>query len=103
MIQTRVLTDYMENLCQKPNRNLATFCRIRPKHIHLTTSPKRNVLLFTKHQNISLKLQIMRKAGIDVPKNLEIVIKKETVISKSQLLDTVQYTKWKIVKPVNKK
>ena len=72
-VQTRVLTDYMSNLHQKYLSNnsesklsLATFCRIRPKYIHLTGCLSKNVCLCTKHQNVALKLQMMRNEGIDV-------------------------------------
>ena len=109
-VQTRVLTDYMSNLHQKytsenPDTilSLATFCRIRPKYIHLTSCLSRNVCLCTKHQNFAMKLQMMRKEGIDVPKNPETFIKENQTIEKSQLPENIVYSKWKRVTLENNK
>ena len=62
--QTRVLTDYLSNLHDKflsenPGLKLscATFCRLRPRHILLTTLISRSSCLCTKHQNMALKLR----------------------------------------------
>ena len=103
-VQTRVLTDYMSNLHQKylsenpeSKLSLATFCRIRPKYIHLTGCLSRNVCLCTKHQNVALKLQMMRNEGIDVSKNPEIFIKENQKVEKTQLPENVVYSKWKRV------
>lgn len=103
-LQTRILTDYMSNLHQKylsenPEHkiSLSTFCRIRPKHIKTTHFLSRNVCLCTKHQNFGMKLQMMRKVGIDVSQNPETFIQSNTEIRLEQLPETVVFSKWKRV------
>lgn len=76
--QTKVLTDYMRNLLQKflsenpeIKMSMATFCRLRPKHILLARFISRNACQCLKHQNMALKVQAMRKAGIKMSENPE--------------------------------
>ena len=110
-IQTRILTDYMANLHQKylaenPEHklSLATFCRMRPKHVRLTRCLGRNVCLCTKHQNMALKLQALRKHGLDIPQNPETFIKSDRrTVEKSKIPDMIIYPKWKSVTLENKK
>ncbi|KAK3092943.1 hypothetical protein FSP39_009152 [Pinctada imbricata] len=61
-IQTRVLTDYLDNLYLKYRSehpeiaiSLSTFRRARPKYILPTTFLSRNTCLCTKHQNFRLQ------------------------------------------------
>ena len=76
--QTRVLTDYIKNLyekyiSEKPEANISrsTFQRLRPKHILLTSFICRNTCQCMHHQNMALKVQSIRKAGIKVGQNPE--------------------------------
>ena len=80
--QTRILTDYLGNLHQKflgenPEMKLsfASFCRIRPSHVLLTSFISRSTCLCTKHQNMALTLKAMRKAGVTTPSNPESYLK----------------------------
>lgn len=65
--QKRVLTDYMSNLHKKYlsenptiKLSLASFQRIRPKHILTTSFITRDCCLCTKHQNMALVLKAIR-------------------------------------------
>jgi hypothetical protein len=76
--QTKVLTDYLANLHMKfvsenpaIKMSLATFCRMRPKHILPTTFISRSTCLCTKHQNMALVLKSLRKEGVKVSANPE--------------------------------
>lgn len=109
-VQTRILTDYLANLHQKyiaenPDHklSLATFCRLRPKHILLSSCLGRNVCLCTKHQNLALKLQALRKCGLDIQQNPETFIKSECLIDMDKLPEKVQFSKWKRVVLENQK
>ena len=63
-IQKRILNDSMLFLhlkfkTESPNNiSLATFCRLRPKHICLTKHLSRNKCLYQKHQNMALAQRI---------------------------------------------
>lgn len=71
--QKRVLSDSLAYLHLKYNTeatrktSLATFCRMKPKHIALTRYISRNKCLYQKHQNMALKA--MTNVGITVPLN----------------------------------
>jgi len=73
--QKRVLSDSLAYLHLKYNTeatrkiSLATFCRMRPKHIALTRYLSRNKCLCQKHQNMALTLKAMKNVGITVPLN----------------------------------
>ena len=74
--QTIVLTDYLANLHAKflaENNHikvsLATFCRLRPKHILLAAFISRNACLCLRHQNMALKINAIRKLGININQN----------------------------------
>ena len=77
-----VLTDYLDNLFRKFRSenpevkiSLATFKRIRPKHILLMSLISRHTCLCTKHQNMALIAKAMKAAGLDVPLNPELLLK----------------------------
>ena len=64
----RTLTDYLESLHKKfcmENSQIkisrATFCRYRPAHILTVPFALRRTCLFTKHQNMSLKLKALKQ------------------------------------------
>ena len=74
--QTRILTDYLKNLCSKflgenPNAKLSLplFCHIRPANIKLSKLISRNSCLCTRHQNFAICNQALRKLGLNVPLN----------------------------------
>lgn len=71
-VQKFVLNDYMHNLhlkfmAENPNHKmcLATFCNLRPKHVSLVNFNSRSTCLCTKHQNFTLKLQSLKKLGVN--------------------------------------
>lgn len=68
-----MLTDYLRNLHSKyqaetPNIkvSLSTFARLRPKNILLSAFISRNSCQCIHHQNMALKVQSLRKAGIQI-------------------------------------
>jgi len=73
--QKRVLNDNMGFLHMKfkaetsKKISLATFCRLRPKHICLTKYISRNKCLCQKHQNMALALKNMKSAGANISTN----------------------------------
>jgi len=76
--QTKVLTDYLNNLNEKfiaenseLKVSLATFCRLRPKHILLAKFISRNACPCLKHQNMAMKVAAMRKVGAKLSENPE--------------------------------
>ena len=68
--QKRVLNDSLAYLHLKYNAeatrkiSLATFCRMRPKHIALTKYLSRNKCLCQKHQNMALMLKAIRTLAL---------------------------------------
>lgn len=109
-IQTRVLTDYLSNLHQKfimehPNveLSLATFCRMRPKHILNTSMISRSCCLCTKHQNMALLLRCLKSNGIQVPLNPESFMKQTDQPNlQDKLPDDVKYSQWKRIEVTEK-
>ena len=105
--QTKVLTDYMRNLHQKFNAehpdmpiSLTTFCRLRPRHILLARYISRNACQCTRHQNIALKLQAIKKLGIPVTGNPESILEQrdiEAFLSDGLPDGDVTYKAWKMV------
>ena len=76
--QTKVLTDYLNNLNEKfiaenseLKVSLATFCRLRPKHILLAKFISRNACPCLKHQNMAMKVAATRKVGAKLSENPE--------------------------------
>ena len=105
-IQTRVLTDYLSNLHHKflaeyPDVQLSftSFCRIRPKHILTTSFIVRSSCLCTKHQNMALTAKTLKKEGIEVPLNPEVLVRDipDMVSVKEKLSDQVVVRQWKRV------
>ena len=79
--QTVVLTDYMKNLhlkflSENPDLklSLSSFCRTRPKSVLLACFITRNACLCIRHQNMALKVNALRKHGIDLNKNPEHIV-----------------------------
>lgn len=62
--QTRILNDYLSSLHEKfKSENIdmkcsfAQFCKLRPRHVRLTSLISRNTCLCRIHQNMALKLK----------------------------------------------
>lgn len=108
-LQTRVLTDYLDNLylkykSEKPEIavSLSTFKRARPKYILPTTFLSRNTCLCTKHQNFVFKLKMLKKEGIEVSTNPEEYVRKNVAVDTSKLPE-VTFSLWKRVQLENGK
>ncbi|WAR18863.1 LOW QUALITY PROTEIN: hypothetical protein MAR_000701 [Mya arenaria] len=76
--QTKVLTDYLKNLHDKYNAkypentmSLSTFSRLRPTNVLLASFISRNTCQCIHHQNMALKVQSLRKAGVRISENPE--------------------------------
>ena len=76
--QTRVLNDYLRSLHEKymtenPNEkcSLATFCKLRPRHVKLTSLISRNTFLCQIHQNMALKLKCLKSYNANICANPE--------------------------------
>ncbi|KAK6167828.1 hypothetical protein SNE40_021766 [Patella caerulea] len=102
--QTRVLTDYLDNLHKKflsenPNivLSLATFCRMRPKYILLTSFISRSCCLCTKHQNMALILKLVRREGVMVSSNPETYLKEcvSNPVNFDMLPEKIKLGQWK--------
>ena len=104
--QTRVLTDYLENLHMKylsenpeSSVSLATFCRIRPKHLLRCEFITRNSCLCIKHQNMSLTVKLLHNEGICTCTNPESFVKEEFSVASAEekLKDNISWPQWKRV------
>ena len=85
--QKRVLTDYLSTLYDKfisenagIKLSFASFCRIRPQHILLTSLITRDTCLCTKHQNMSLTLKAAKRENVDTPINGEKMLERKNEI-----------------------
>ena len=81
--QTRIMTDYMQNLYLKfksehPDRQISfsTFCRAHPKNVLYTSFISRNSCLCTKHTNMALEVECMRKSEANLNGNPDDLLKK---------------------------
>lgn len=99
-IQTKILTDYLENLYQKyrsenpdAELSLATFRRIRPKYTLTTNYLSRNTCLCTRHQNFSFKLKTQEFQTFATRK---ILFGKAWILTE-KLPDVVSFSSWKRV------
>ncbi|XP_013401704.1 uncharacterized protein LOC106167464 [Lingula anatina] len=102
--QTRILTDYIENLYMKftaenPNINisLSTFRRMRPNYVLTTTFISRNTCLCTKHQNFAFKLKMFKMLGVSPTTSPDDFVKQEVTISKETLPEKISFSIWKRV------
>ena len=112
LVQKRVLNDYLHNLYQKfISENIeipcsfSTFARMRPKNFVLANFANRKTCLCTQHQNLALKLKMLKKYK-PVPTNLEAFAKftDEKIISILESINEKSFTFniWKKVDIVNK-
>ncbi|KAH3706167.1 hypothetical protein DPMN_065548 [Dreissena polymorpha] len=88
-IQKRVLTDYLKTLSRKfisenprIKLSLSSFCRIRPRHIILTSLITRDTCLCTKHQKMSLTRKAVKRQHIYTPSNGENMLENRTELIK---------------------
>lgn len=107
--QVRILNDYLRNLHEKfqaenPGMkcSLALFCKLRPRHIKLTSLISRNTCLCTTHQNMAMKLKCLKSLNIGVGTNPEVVSQSVTEINMKSLLEqlaeqNVEYESWQRV------
>ncbi|XP_071164971.1 uncharacterized protein [Mytilus edulis] len=107
-IQKRVLNDSMLFLhlkfkTESPKKiSLATFCRLRPKHICLTKHLSRNKCLCQKHQNMALALKNMKTSGANVTINPDEFVRQLKDKPLPEILseirnENVRYEQWKKV------
>ena len=107
-IQKRILNNSMLFLhlkfkTESPNNiSLATFCRLRPKHICLTKHLSRNKCLCQKHQNMALALKNMKASGANVTINPDEFVRQLKERSLPDILseirdENVKYEQWKKV------
>lgn len=104
--QKRVLIDYLSNfhtkyLSENPTikLSLASFQRIRPKHILTTSFITRDCCLCTKHQNMAPVLKAIRQIDIAVPLNPETYVEDPPIDLVGKGIDTNDFTfdEWKRV------
>lgn len=111
--QKRVLTDYLSNLYAKfvsENEGIklsfASFCRIRPQHIILTSLITRDTCLCTKHQKMSLTLKAIKRENVSVPINGEKMLERKVGIiqdiEQNLTAEKVVEGQWKRVQIDNK-
>ena len=113
VIQTKTLTDYLKNLHQKylsenpeTKISLASFCRIRPSYIRPTAFISRSSCLCTRHQNMALCLQALKRSavGVTLPSNPEEFVSDETKIQEvlANVPNEIKIGQWKRV-PIEEK
>lgn len=110
--QTYVLTDYLANLHSKflaenpdTKLSLASFCRMRPRHILLAAFISRNACQCQRHQNMALKVNALRKLGVGLSQNPDKLVETEpaNIIEMLAVLPaTVPYKTWKRVSITDK-
>jgi hypothetical protein len=111
--QTIILTNYLGDLYQKflaekaqVKLSLATFCRLRPRHILPAKFISRTSCLCIKHQHMSLKCQTLKKFNIVMNENPENLIDKCPELERAMtemLPNEVTYRVWKQVNVDEKK
>ncbi|XP_048256959.1 uncharacterized protein LOC125382708 [Haliotis rufescens] len=112
--QTRIMNDYLSEVYAKfkiENQNMklsfASFCRLRPRYILLTSHISRNTCLCNKHQNMAMKLKCLRSVGLQVPKSPDMAYDSVSVDAMDQMLETIQddveYDEWRRVDVEGKK
>ena len=108
-IQKRCLNDYLFNLYHKlkpeqphSNPSFATFAKMRPANYVLANFVNRRSCLCTKHQNIALKLKMLRNLNKSVQANPDTFIKHFDSGDIQKLFDcckvtTYDYEEWQKV------
>ena len=105
--QKRTLNDFLSNLHGKflgeyPNHqiSLSTFARLRPPYCILANFTNRNSCLCTKHQNVALKLKMLKQKRVVETQNPDALIRsctEEQLEDKFKLISeqTVRFEVWK--------
>lgn len=106
----RTLTDYLESLLNKfcmENSQIkisrATFCRYRPAHILTVSFALRRTCLCTNHQNMYLKLKVLKQhTTLQHTNNVDTFFSKHTDNEIQNALNSIQeteikYSTWKKV------
>lgn len=90
---------HMKFLSEDPSLKLSfsSFCRIRPKSVLLACFITRNACLCIRHQNMALKVNALRKFGINLNKNPERIVDEAENLESllTELPDTILYKTWK--------
>ena len=96
-IQKRNLNDYLRNLYSKflseyPSSviSFAKFARLRPAHCALANFTNRNTCLCTQHQNIALKLKMLKQTKIFETENPDVFIKSKSNEDIEKQLTTIK-------------
>ena len=112
LVQKHVLNDYLNNLYQKfmsenvqIKYSFSTFAPVRPSNFTLANFANRKTCLCTQHQNLALKLKMLKKYK-PVPTNPEAFVKysDEKILSILESINEESFTFniWKKVEIVNK-
>ena len=112
LVQKRVLNGYLNNLYQtfmseniEIKCSFSTFARARPSNVILANFANRKTCLCTQHQNLALKLKMLKKYK-PVPTNPEAFVKysDEKILSILESINEESFTFniWKKVEIVNK-
>ena len=109
-LQKRSLNDYLSNLYEKLKAekpylkvSFSSFAKMRPANYVLANFVNRRSCLCTKHQNVALKLKMLKTHNKTVPVNPELFIKNFSSDEIQKLLDTCKvtsysYEEWQKVK-----
>lgn len=101
--QSRILNDYLSNIflmfsTKNPmiQMSFSTFCRLRPRHVRLTKFLSRNACLCARHQNMALKLKVLKSARVVTDINPEYISENEILQALHSLNDEViNYDEWR--------
>lgn len=100
-IQKRSLNDYLSNLYHKlkseqPNLKVsfASFAKMRPKHFILANFVNRRSCLCTKHQNLALKLKMLKTLQKTVQTNPDTFIKQTSDDDIKKILQNCKVKKY---------
>ena len=98
-LQKRSLNDYLSNLYEKLKAeepylkvSFSSFAKMRPANYVLANFVNRRLCLCTKHQNVALKLKMLKTHNKTVPVNPELFIKNFSSNEIQKLLDTCKVT-----------
>ena len=109
-LQKRSLNYYLFNLYEKLKAekpylkvSFSSFAKMRPANYVLANFVSRRSCLCTKHQNVALKLKMLKTHNKTVPVNPELFIKNFSSDETQKLLDTCKvtsysYEEWQKVK-----
>lgn len=107
--QTRILNDYLSNTFIRFQAthpavkiSFSSFCKLRPRHVRLTKFLSRNSCLCAKHQNMALKLKVLKAAKVITDVNPEHISEDAITETLEKLSDdNYVYDEWKRVEGVD--